>query len=96
MDAHKDGAATFGYGEQVAPLGEDEERLGAAGDENQENHSCRVDFIELRYSLLPSGDLQRICSRPRPANLQKHALQRELEVLLALCQGIHETGTKHG
>lgn len=60
MDAHKDSAAALGNREQISPLGEDEKGLSAAGDENQENHCGRVDFIQLRESRLASGVGSRI------------------------------------
>lgn len=38
MDSHKNCASTLGHDQNLSPLGEDEEGLGAARDENEENH----------------------------------------------------------
>lgn len=62
MNSHKHSAATFGDDDQVAPFGEYEKGLRAAGDEYQENHNRRVEFIQL-------GTSSRILGWPRAEDL---------------------------
>lgn len=95
VDAHEHRAATLGDSEEVSPFGEDEEGLGAAGDENQENHNGRVQLVHLRKSSLADRACREIGGGPGTEGPHETTLQWKLECLLSVGHRIHVTRTEH-
>lgn len=96
MDAHKDSTTALGNNQDFSPFRKDKKGLGAASDENQENHNDRVDFINPGHILLLSRPFVVLrLDRPRAENLQENALERELERLQVVSRRVQITRMKH-